>query len=439
MPSETTEETRERVDEPRGTKLLTEADFGLLRHPLRSGWYFGYWTYWTLLSGVRWIVSHRLTVFLVLPLVLTYLGLRLFTSMASFVGEIDTWAKFGTWWLTLGVLSSIGFGTGMHSGVLFLFPYILKVCLAAEACQGVDFDVRKDVWYYSEPFHCRNLREGDFGSTNREAGYWEVYRKVALAGMLWGAGTAIGEIPPYYMSWAAAQSGRTNEQLESLKTDYDSSWKLARLVRGAYQGMVDSMLWLIKNYGFVGVFLMSSWPNALFDVCGIVCGSLQMSFFEFFSATFLGKALVKVNIQTLVLIFLFRQSTREWLFHSLVQWLPAQPFPAHHQFEKPFPTMVEEFVNRQISDFESNVREKAEIAGGDETWWWEDVWSKLAGAKGGKFSVNEVGNFFMGRVPTSVKDWWNFIVLAIVVGFITSVVSKLAYLGYEQSLKRKKD
>jgi hypothetical protein len=33
------------------------------------------------------------------------------------------------WWLVLGILSSIGLGTGMHSGLLFLFPHMLKACV----------------------------------------------------------------------------------------------------------------------------------------------------------------------------------------------------------------------------------------------------------------------------------------------------------------------
>lgn len=35
--------------------------------------------------------------------------------------------RFVVWWVGLGVLSSIGLGTGMHSGLLFLFPHMLKV------------------------------------------------------------------------------------------------------------------------------------------------------------------------------------------------------------------------------------------------------------------------------------------------------------------------
>ena len=41
--------------------------------------------------------------------------------------ELEHSVLFAVWWIGLGVLSSIGLGTGMHSGMLFLFPHILKV------------------------------------------------------------------------------------------------------------------------------------------------------------------------------------------------------------------------------------------------------------------------------------------------------------------------
>ena len=46
---------------------------------------------------------------------------------------------YAVWWISLGVLSSIGLGTGMHSGLLFLFPHMLKarlVSLAALVYRG---------------------------------------------------------------------------------------------------------------------------------------------------------------------------------------------------------------------------------------------------------------------------------------------------------------
>jgi hypothetical protein len=45
----------------------------------------------------------------------------------SLLVEVEHSVLFAVWWVGLGVLSSIGLGTGMHSGMLFLFPHILKV------------------------------------------------------------------------------------------------------------------------------------------------------------------------------------------------------------------------------------------------------------------------------------------------------------------------
>ena len=40
--------------------------------------------------------------------------------------DAETMVGYAVWWVGLGVLSSIGLGTGMHSGLLFLFPHMLK-------------------------------------------------------------------------------------------------------------------------------------------------------------------------------------------------------------------------------------------------------------------------------------------------------------------------
>ena len=101
----------------------------------------------------------------------------------------------------------------MHSGLLFLFPHMLKVCLAAEKCGHVGFNARTDVWYSSDPFHCDN----GGGGAATGAGFWQIYGKVALTAMLWGAGTAAGEIPPYWLSLSAARAGARNEALEEAK------------------------------------------------------------------------------------------------------------------------------------------------------------------------------------------------------------------------------
>ena len=44
---------------------------------------------------------------------------------------------FAGWWVGLGIASSIGFGTGLHTFVLYLGPHIAKVTMAANACNYV--------------------------------------------------------------------------------------------------------------------------------------------------------------------------------------------------------------------------------------------------------------------------------------------------------------
>lgn len=57
--------------------------------------------------------------------------------------QILIWAKskiaWCLYWLGLGVLSSVGFGTGLHTFLLYLGPHITSVTLAAYECGGLNF------------------------------------------------------------------------------------------------------------------------------------------------------------------------------------------------------------------------------------------------------------------------------------------------------------
>jgi hypothetical protein len=46
-------------------------------------------------------------------------------------------AIFASYWILLGVASSIGLGTGLHTFVLYLGPHIAQVTLAANQCNAV--------------------------------------------------------------------------------------------------------------------------------------------------------------------------------------------------------------------------------------------------------------------------------------------------------------
>lgn len=46
---------------------------------------------------------------------------------------------FIIYWTGLGVLSSVGLGTGLHTFLLYLGPHIASVTLAAYECNSLDF------------------------------------------------------------------------------------------------------------------------------------------------------------------------------------------------------------------------------------------------------------------------------------------------------------
>ena len=72
-----------------------------------------------------------------------------------------------------------------------------------------------------------------------------------------------------------------------------------------------------------GIFLLASWPNAAFDMCGMACGWLEMPFWTFFGATLLGKGVVKVTFQTLGCIVVFRPETWKSFLALLPQSSPV--------------------------------------------------------------------------------------------------------------------
>ena len=48
-----------------------------------------------------------------------------------------------------------------------------------------------------------------------------IYKAVILEAFFWGLGTAIGELPPYFVARAASEAGSASEELEDL-LDKDS-------------------------------------------------------------------------------------------------------------------------------------------------------------------------------------------------------------------------
>jgi membrane protein YqaA with SNARE-associated domain len=253
--------------------------------------------------GIQYVITNSIFLYLILPSLLLWLLLdHIPGPYTEALNSIEFSVEYFVWWVGLGILSSIGLGSGLQSGMLFLFPHIIKVSLAAQTCKTLDFESVTDIWFRSPKtlFKCPPLTEHSTPVTL--FGIWE---KIIFVCFLQSAGTAIGEIPPYWMTraarLAAIESGADNNKDIHMPEELETNSKFS-LVNKAKLWMI----WLLKTHGFYGVLLMASYPNIAFDLCGICCGHFLMPFWTFFGATFIGKAIVRNTYQSIIYVVLCR-------------------------------------------------------------------------------------------------------------------------------------
>ncbi|KAL4428854.1 hypothetical protein ABPG77_005292 [Micractinium sp. CCAP 211/92] len=417
-------EQQQRVEQLRAQLNEGRARLTLFRSPLRTLAAFAASAASSAASGAAWLASHPATLFLLAPLLLFYAFLKASGGLAEEVREAELWLQYVVWWVGLGVLSSIGLGTGMHSGLLFLFPHMLKVCLAAERCGHLRFDARADMWWSSEGFHCGEEGAADGPAAAAAAlGFWDIYKKVIPTAVLWGAGTALGEIPPYAISYHAAKAGKRSAEVEAMLGVRDASGGAS--ASGGRAGpltllvnrMKTWMLNFIQSHGFWGILLLAAYPNAAFDLCGICCGHFQMPFWEFFGATLIGKGAIKIAGQTAFFVALFREQTRERVFDALERIVP-DVLPFLHLNGLTPAQAAHQLVNTRIREFQAGVARRAAAQAADPRWLHQKALSALSSWDGVR-----------GALAATRPTPWGAVVLLMIGSFVRSVIEQFAQ-GY---------
>lgn len=106
------------------------------------------WNFLQWLMMVRFSVSirfhrlaeHKLLLSILVALIATFCALNQLPGRHQFLFSVvksNLW--FIVYWCGLGVLSSVGLGTGLHTFLLYLGPHIASVTLAAYECNSLDF------------------------------------------------------------------------------------------------------------------------------------------------------------------------------------------------------------------------------------------------------------------------------------------------------------
>merc|ERR1719348_2162647 len=149
---------------------------------------------------------------------------------------------------------------------------------------------------------------------------WAIIAKVRVEAFCWGAGTAIGELPPYFMARAARLSGcEPGEEAEELLELAEKMKEPASMT--TFERAKAFMQQLVERVGFFGILAAASIPNPLFDLAGITCGHFLVPFGTFFGATLIGKAVIKMHIQKVFVILAFNQQ----LFDTAISFLVKIP------------------------------------------------------------------------------------------------------------------
>ena len=178
------------------------------------------------MRGTRFFVRQNLQTCMILCM-----GLVLLSVMCG-ISMITT-----AWFFLLGISSSIGFGVGVPTRVLFVIPYAIR------NASGQHF-----------------LKD---------------YASLIPVFIAHAVGSAVGELPPFLSS--------------AVLTNYfnlsTGDTKIARL----HQWIMKTM----KGRRFLLIACLAAWPNATFDAAGLSAGASGMKMGAFLSATIIGKAFIR--------------------------------------------------------------------------------------------------------------------------------------------------
>ena len=258
-------------------------------------------------------------------------------------------ASYCLWWFVCGVLSTAGLGTGMQTGALFLFPHCARLATDWRRLGPASATTRAlaDRWLAKAPAEeipassdaskgaseapaaraapassfLGGLRRGAGGvslgaarggeaAAARDAasfrarsrdGRAALALRAAVPGFFSGAGSAVGELVPFFLARAARRAGADPFAVieeEEAAADDEAPARRPRLplLAARTRARLEAAL---ADGAFWKIFVLAALPNPFFDLCGLVCGSLDVSLGTYFGACFAAKALVRTPLQTM--------------------------------------------------------------------------------------------------------------------------------------------
>ncbi|XP_043275660.1 vacuole membrane protein 1 isoform X2 [Venturia canescens] len=353
--------SEEKTKSQSGHDDITDADsLSLWTHPITTLHYFIRELLIDISNLTKNILRYKKTVWL------SVLVIGLFLLLSRVAGPQQNVFKFleakliwWAYWVGLGVLSSVGLGTGLHTFVLYLGPHIAAVTMAAYECGGLNFPEPP----YPDHIVCPTTIDPAW-----TAGIFNIMRKVRIEAMLWGVGTALGELPPYFMARAARMSKRSDKSDDYDQEDLKELEALEAMESGENVPLIMRVKLAMKHFvqraGFLGILACASIPNPLFDLAGLTCGHYLIPFWTFFGATVIGKAVVKMHIQQLAVIIAFNEE----LLDKVIGLLALVPYIGKK---------LQEPLKKYLIEQKNKLHEKSSVQGAPMISWLFDKFVML--------------------------------------------------------------
>ncbi|XP_034406160.1 vacuole membrane protein 1-like isoform X3 [Cyclopterus lumpus] len=344
------DERKQRDGEERETLVLW-------KKPLLTLHYFTLELLVTLKEWIWRLWQQRQTVFgLLILLILLLIAYCIEGTHQKYVRYMEKRTLWCAYWLGLGILSSVGLGTGLHTFLLYLGPHIASVTLAAYECGSVDFPEPP----YPDQIICPQQNATAPGSDGERVGaevmgaeesaaiqgsisLWTIISKVRLEACMVPARPS-ESFPP--TSWPEPRGCLAPSPMTRTTRGLRRFWTRPSLHRNIFALFQDfatrakvAVQKLIQRVGFLGILACASIPNPLFDLAGITCGHFLVPFWTFFGATLVGKAVIKMHIQKLFVIVTFSGHIVEQMV-SLIGSVPLlgaalqKPFREHLEAQK---------------------------------------------------------------------------------------------------------
>ncbi|KAH9270957.1 hypothetical protein BASA83_006913 [Batrachochytrium salamandrivorans] len=260
-------------------------------------------------ADATYVVATHLHIFFI---VLVFIGSSVLLYMLDgqhqeWVGQIESSIIWYGWWIGLGITSSVGLGTGLHTFMLFLAPFIAQATLVAYSCHSLEFTTRGP-----NSFVC----DSSLGQSTDPITVWSIASKVRLETLLWGF---------------AAVAGQNDPEFASIERILDKPIEL----RNWSERTQIVMHSIVTNMGFFGnsALCISKVPNPLFDLAGIICGHFAVPLVRFLVRTMIGKSFIKSSIQSFAVIIVFSEDVQKTLLATLRQHAPYLHSPFESFFE----------------------------------------------------------------------------------------------------------